>query len=71
MRHHQTERIKTEVRNGERENLEPVTTRLPFSVAAQLDGLADETCRGPQRHQTRLAGRISPGLDRTGRERTD
>lgn len=36
----QIERIETRIVNGERENLEPVTVRLPFSVAAQLDGLA-------------------------------
>jgi hypothetical protein len=37
---YQQERIKTPVVAGERENLEPVTTRLTFSVTAQLDGLA-------------------------------
>lgn len=40
MRHQEPEKIKIPVVNGERENLECITTRLPFSVAAQLDGLA-------------------------------
>lgn len=36
----QLERIKIPVVNGERQDLERVTIRLPYSVAAQLDGLA-------------------------------
>ena len=37
---HQQERIKLPVVAGERENLEVISTRVPFTVAAQLDGLA-------------------------------
>ena len=36
----QLEKIKVPVKNGERENLEVISVRLPYSVAAQLDGLA-------------------------------
>ena len=36
----QIERIKLPVKNGERENLEVISVRVPFTVSAQLDGLA-------------------------------
>lgn len=36
----QIERIKIPVVNGERQDLERVTIRVPFTIAAQLDGLA-------------------------------
>jgi hypothetical protein len=37
---HQYERIKVPVIQGEREDLDKVTARVPFDVAAQLQGLA-------------------------------
>lgn len=64
MRHQ--ERIEIPVMDGERENLEIVTTRPPYYVTMQLDGLARAKRQSRSLYLSRLIAKHvkDPGDDR-------